>query len=181
MKGMLTYLLLGTLAISCAKDELDQGIQPSIISRPVNTGYLATDNTGSFIRVIGSPNVYRDVNSSSGFYEGATVVYPNPTWINDTSDQDAIWTVGFNQAFTGLSKKLWLLEADYLVSQNNVVIENGFAHQVVAGEAVWQITTTENNVRIALSHAKSNDYRLYIEVDGVTYSDNLARRPFLTY
>jgi len=164
------------MVLACEKSQ-DLPNRHPFLNAPINTGYYAFDANASFIRQVGNPNV----KNGTFPYETNFRVFPNPATYSFSDIYTGFWNIAFSDEFEGKEKKIWLMKASYQEIPDEGIIENGRYYLKVGAEVVYETATMEQVLNINLSNPSSRDYRLYVEIEGQQYYDNLAIRPFGTY
>jgi len=176
MKRKIAWIGLILMILACEKSQ-DLPTRHPFLQAPVNTGYYAFDQNGSYIRQVGNPNV----KNGTFPYQTQFRIFPNPTAYSFSDVYTGLWYVSFNSEFEGKEKKIWVMKARYQEIPDEGTIENGRYYLKVGAEVVYETTTMEQILNINLSNPSSRDYRLYVEIDGKQYHDNLAIRARGTY
>ena len=164
------------LVLACEKSQ-DLPSRHPFLQAPINTGYFAFDQNASFIRQVGNPNV----KNGTYPYETNFRVFPNPATYSFSDIYTGFWNIAFADEFEGKEKKIWILKASYQEIPDEGIIENGQYYLKVGAELVYETITQEQILNINLTNPSSTDYRIYVEIDGKQYYDNLAIRARGTY
>ncbi len=172
MRFLIACALL--LCLGCEKKVDSPNLHP-FYAVPVNTGYYAYDSNGNFLRVVGIPNI----KNGTAPYDREFVMFPNPLRSSTFQHEDSVSCRIFLPV--GMSKKVWVLPANYSEHSSSTLNQNGGSFQVVSNTPVFQIETNDQRVDIILPVDQHTDYRVYVELDGELYYDNIAIRDFDTF
>ena len=148
------------LLVSCEKDAAEYPVISSMKEPPVITGIAMKDEKGGAIGWIGSPNVNTGT-SPRGF---KILAYPNPCKNN------------LNLAISALtsgSARVWMAGAKFEGAASNLSIQFLYDSNTTIDIRYVSLKSGLNNIAIDISARPEGYYRLYVEMEGTTYWDNI--------
>jgi len=161
MKNIFFLLLTSVMFLStCKKDDSD--ISNYCFDVPEIGGYIQRDANGSTIGIVGKPIHY------PGEYPGAwMMVCPNPLFSYMNS------FVVYCSDNTN-EKKLWITRAKFKNQLSPTGVTLGMNTAWLSGGKIFEKKFVERDIHIDKSLFTEGYYRVYLEIDGQVYYDNLV-------
>jgi len=165
MKILLTGVILSLMIFpGCTKEEAD--IRFPQFEIPQFKGYYARDEAGNYMGRVAMPNVNlgdQDTWENSRYH---IILFPNPA-----HNRTTVYIKSPNQYD---EKKLWLTQAIPTLPFEPTIVESDTWNNFVAGGVpLLQGKFTQREAYLDISALPDGYYRLYVEVDGLIFYDNL--------
>lgn len=152
-------IFLIILLTSCNKEEISF---PAGFNAPVIHGYMARDDFGNSVKLIGSDD-RKTFDPGLKSMEINIVSYPNPC-----SEYFTLHVGG-----AAISKKIWIIPGNGSDVLTSLINSNCI---VVQGQPIYGIETTSEDLRIDLNNFLYNYYRVYVKVNDVLLWDNIVKQ-----
>ncbi len=167
MKRFIVYILLASLSFAqgCKKDETEQ----DEIDLPIVNGYFARNEAGESMGIIGNSNPNVKLGTQNTYLDSDYYItfFPNPA-INYAS-------LFLKSPDPDETKKVWIVPAIYQPDYEPTHDETDELDIVNINDiSIFHTETTGNTLMLDLNTFPSNYYRLYVEVGGYLFYDNIV-------
>lgn len=161
LTGVILFLIMN---LGCTKEEAD--IRFPQFEVPQFTGYYARDEAGHYMGRYGMPNVNLGDQYTWENSRYHITMFPNPA-----HNRSTVFIKSPNQ---NQMKKLWLTRAiPTLPFEPTIVESDNWNNFVVGGAPLLQGEFTQREAYLNISDLPNGYYRLYVEMDGLIFYDNL--------
>lgn len=164
INSIFSSLFILTLLFSCCKKNDNVVVDES----PILNGYFMRDFNAQPNGSVGTPNVY--LGDSTDYIKANYFImsYPNPAQSTIIIDVKSVSSSSIN--------KIWITPANWNTgfTDNSTPFKNKNTLVVGSNTKVYETTDSLKNFYINTENFQEGYYRVYLNVDGKTFYDNIA-------